>query len=520
MHKCVRALLTGAAMTCVFPAGAQTPQDIADLKAEVETLKAQLKAMEAKLDAVSAAGATAPAAVAAAAPAPTPSPAQAALADSSWKGGPQLSDGKGWSFKPRGRMHLDVGTVSPPDAIVTRNVGTNVRMRRIRLGAEGTMPGGFGYKVEADFANSSVGFGDAYLSYTPARDVTLRLGNYEPLNGFEQPTSSNYVTFTERAAFNDAFINTRRLGGSIAYAPKGSGFKAEVGMFASHSIDSSLDADGYILAGRTTYSPQAMGGQLHLGLNSQYRHFTSNNNGAPATGVGQTSSGQLLRLRARPNSQLTDLRFVDTGNFAARSMTTFGVEAAAIFKGPYFAVEGQFAQVDGYGAGDILTGLDSFGGSNSAVTTDGDPGFFGGYVEAGYFLTGEARGYKDGEWARTKVLNPVSKGGSGAFQVAARIDYLNLQSSRLQAGATNNFNTGASTLAPIDSRLARGGSQTSYIAAVNWLPVDYIRFMVNYAHLSVEGGPFAATVRPTSTDPVNERGYGVDVIAARMQIDF
>ncbi len=38
-------------------------------------------------------------------------------------------------------------------AIVTRNLGFNTRARRIRLGAEGTIPGGFGYKCEMDFAN-------------------------------------------------------------------------------------------------------------------------------------------------------------------------------------------------------------------------------------------------------------------------------------------------------------------------------------------------------------------------------
>ena len=51
--------------------------------------------------------------------------------------------------------------------LVTRNLGFNTRVRRIRLGAEGTIPGGFGYKFEMDFANSSVGFGDAIITYTP-----------------------------------------------------------------------------------------------------------------------------------------------------------------------------------------------------------------------------------------------------------------------------------------------------------------------------------------------------------------
>ena len=70
----------------------------------------------------------------------------------SWKGAPLFEDkDAGWSFKPRGRIQYDVGYVSnPDDSIVTRNLGFNTRARRIRLGAEGTIPGGFGYKFEMD----------------------------------------------------------------------------------------------------------------------------------------------------------------------------------------------------------------------------------------------------------------------------------------------------------------------------------------------------------------------------------
>jgi phosphate-selective porin OprO/OprP len=44
--------------------------------------------------------------------------------------------------------------------------------------------------------------------------------------------------------------------------------------------------------------------------------------------------------------------------------------------------------------------------------------------------------------------------------------------------------------------------------------------MLNYGRVNVEGGPLAATVDPLSTLPVDERDYSVDVLAARMQIEF
>jgi phosphate-selective porin len=108
----------------------------------------------------------------------------------------------------------------------------------------------------------------------------------------------------------------------------------------------------------------------------------------------------------------------------------------------------------------------------------------------------------------------------GAFQIAARFDYLDLDDDALKNGVTNNFATGTSTLAALNSRLGRGGTQTSYLLGLNWYPIDYLRFMVNYGRVNVEGGPLAATVDPLSTDPVDERDYSVDVLAARMQIEF
>jgi phosphate-selective porin len=90
----------------------------------------------------------------------------------------------------------------------------------------------------------------------------------------------------------------------------------------------------------------------------------------------------------------------------------------------------------------------------------------------------------------------------------------------LKNGVTNNFATGSNSLAALNARLGRGGTQTSYLLALNWYPIDYIRFMLNYGRVNVEGGPLAATVDPLSTQAVDKRDYSVDVLAARMQLEF
>ena len=511
-------------------------QQFAEMQAQLERLDRRVNALEGELDkertrADSAEArarlAEADAAAArtelakAALPAPTVSAKPAT--EIAWKGAPELSTKDGWTFKPRGRIHLDGGTISSPGALSNPSLGGNLRVRRLRLGAEGTMPGEIGYKLELDFANSSVAMADALVSYSPRNaPIILRAGNFETLNGLEQITSSNNTSFVERASFNDAFLNSRRLGAAIAFKNKSGTVRAEVGAFAAHSLDSSLDNDGWIGAARLVFAPQALGGQLHFGANYQYRDFASNISGGTSTGANMPSVNQLSRYRARPNSQLTDVRFVDTGSFAAKGDSVFGLEGAAIFPGLYLAGEAQWVKARSYRPGDLASGSDAFSGGNSAVVTSTNPGFFGMYGEVGYFLTGETRGYKrgDGTWSRTKVNKPWSKGGLGAVQLAGRFEFLDLDDDALIAGPTNNFSTGTSALAALPTRLGRGGTQSSYLVGLNWYASDYLRLLVNYGRIEVRSGPLAATVDPLSTDPVDQREYGANVLQTRLQFDF
>ncbi len=444
----------------------------------------------------------------------------------SWKGAPLFEDkGEGWSFKPRGRIQYDAGYVSnPDDNLITRNLGFNTRARRIRLGVEGTIPGDFAYKFEADFANSTVGFGDVILTYAPKeKPYSFTVGNHETMNGFEQITSSRFITFLERGAFNDAFGNTRRIGVSMGLVNKANTLRFNAGLFAAHSIDSSFDNEGYIAAARGVYAPLMGANQLHFGANFQHREFQSNNNATPSTSIGAPSSNQIARYRARPFTQTTDVRFVDTGNFAADSDNIIGLEFGGIFKSLHVSAEGQYTKVNSdYNPGDITTGLDQFAlnssGAPAYVVPTGNPSFWGGYAEVGYFLTGETRGYKNGTWDRTKVLKPFSKGGWGAFQINGRVDYLDLSTSKLKNALTNNFATGTTSLS--GSRLGRGGTQLGLLAGLTWIPEDYMRVLLNYSHAEITGGPFAETAEPDSNKAVDKRKYGVDVLTTRFQIDF
>jgi phosphate-selective porin OprO and OprP len=153
----------------------------------------------------------------------------------------------------------------------------------------------------------------------------------------------------------------------------------------------------------------------------------------------------------------------------------------------------------------------SFGANNGVaggLFYDGDPSFRSAYAEIGYYFTGESRGYKGGRWDRPKVLHPFNDGGWGALQVNARLDWLDL-GDRVGSGAT----LGAPDY-------VNGGKQLGYELSLIWNPTDYLRFQAQYARAAVTGGPRAATVDPSSSEPVNLRDFSADTFALRGQVDF
>jgi len=454
----VRALLAGGALIISTGALAQDaePQpdasdttadaaiaqasDLDDAQAKIELLQAQVEALQESIAQIQ---------------------ANQAKATPAWKGAPQLEDkDKGWSFKPRGRLMYDFATVGAPGDYEHPGLGFSNELRRGRFGVEGTVPGGFGYKLELDFANapSEFEFTDAFLNYKTG-PFEFTVGQHNNFQSLDELTSSLHSSFIERAAFTDAFGFERRVGASVQYS-SGS-LLAQAGAFTDNINDLNSvgdDNNSYSFDGRLVFAPLMGANQLHFGASAHYRELND-----AATSV---------RYRQRPAVHTTDVRFMDTGSLAgATSETGYGVEAAGIF-GPFHVASEAYRQKV------ARTGFD-------------DPTFFGAYVEGGYFFTGESRGYKGGKFDRVKVKKGFDQGGWGALGLNLRWDYLDLNNGGIL-----------------------GGKQNAYQASLNWKPTDYVLFGLNYAHLIYKDG---IDIDPTAGV---DRDYSVDMIALRSQVDF
>ena len=437
MRSLLALLLAGSATLAPVHAVAQpidlaaVQDQLAAMQAEIARLTAQVAELRARETAREATPAPVPAAVAASAPAPA--------ATITWRGAPEIAGEGGWSFKPRGRLQIDTGVIDAPSAIAGNSLGFGTEFRRAYIGVEGTLPGGFGYRMEADVANSAVDLTDVYLTYKASRELTLTAGQHKAFWGLDEMTSDLFTPFMERAAFNSAFGFERRVGLSGNYA--GKDVIVQLGVFADNAADLNADTNNsHSLDGRVVFSPAVGEGRLHIAGSAHIRDL----NDAAAT----------VRYRARPFVHTTDLRLIDTRAFAATGERSFGLELAYI-RGPFHA---------------------TFEGHRLTARRPGlpDPDFWGGYAEIGLLLTpGDTSAYRGGAYDRIRPVKPVSAGGIGAIQLNARYDRLDLS----------------------DGAIVGGRQQAALLSAI-WIPTEYVRFLVNYGHLWIDDAAVLAGTDP------------------------
>lgn len=382
-------------------------------------------------------------------------PAFAQDASPRFAGAPRIGSTSSWSLKPRGRVQYDIGNVSAPAGVNAAGLGFVDELRRARLGIEGTAPGGFSYLFEIDLAEGIAEFTDATISWRASPRMSLTVGQHNNFQSLDELTSSRFSSFIERAAFTDAFGFERRLGlsGTLTSGP----VIAQLGVFHDNLLDVD-EGDGMIgVDGRVVYAPRLGGTQLHLAASA---HWRDNGDLAAPT-----------RYRQRPVIHASDARFLATPALAVDRETSFGLEAAAI-RGPlHVTAEAHWLNAD--------------------RVTGADPTFFGGYVEIGWFITGETRGYRSARWDRTRVRRggAIEEGGLGAVQLNLRYDYLDLNSSGIRGGIQNGLQLG-----------------------LTWIPTDHVRFLVNYARLSYDDAAIPAAG--------GRRDYAVDTVGVRAQLDF
>jgi len=298
-----------------------------------------------------------------------------------FQGAPKVKDANGNYWKVRGRVLWNWASISETRTGAVKNSFDDSEFRTARMGITGKYTN-FKYKAEVDFVGRGTTAKAVNVIWSDADivPVYVKVGQMKAGNTMEESTSSLHSTFIERGMITDAVGLDRRIGAEVGQA--GDNYSWMVGAWGN-SINRAIDGSpaNIILAARASYAPVLEKDKLvHIGA---FVRHTNTQRGAPSRSARWGS--HLATEKIRP--------------ILGDNAVLYGAELASAF-GP-FHTQAEFMAEDG---------------ETGSVS--------GGFVQAGYFLTGETRGYKAGagKFDRTKPARPLSKGGFGAWEIA--MDYI------------------------------------------------------------------------------------------------
>lgn len=328
------------------------------------------------------------------------------------------SPGRYWTFKLGGRLQADTGFVAP-DSSLDGRFGLNgsqerSEIRRARLYVRGTIGDHVGWKIQYDFANDL--FADVYVAVRDVGPVSLaHFGHFKEPFSLEELVGSNETVFLERGLPN-ALVSGRKGGIAALSAFFNNRVTAELGLFGDTSSVKQLGdtfsqtGAGFDLALRITGIPWQLGPNRFLHIGGSFLHRVRND--------------ETTRFLSPPESNLAPF-LVDTGDFQSDGGNAFGLEAAY--------THGRFYAQSEW----ILTTAD--------VVDEGYHHFSGMYFLAAWFLTDDHRTFlgQRGIWGRvTPHCDAFQTGCWGAWEVAARISRLDLESGQIRGGILNDTTLG------------------------------------------------------------------------------
>src|SRR6185312_1197587 len=469
-HSLMGTALSGAVLLAAYPAAAQTSisSQMQSLQSQIQQLQQQLQGLQGQVNDSQAAARQAQQDAAQA-------QSQAKQAQEHPAGGNALvtmsagnrpsictADGEN-CIALTSRLHFDVGDYLSvrPQGTTPVNLHSGANARRARIGVLGKFAGDWNYALIYDFGGStdatpSTGIENAFVTYNGLKQVGVTLGYIDVPFTLDEAISSNDIMFMERASIQSVVTSISGSDARSAFGFTWNNDRAWLGAFVtgptagtSHTQPEQLGST-LRAAYQLVQTPTAT---LHIGANGEYQFQGQN---------------EQLSLSDRPELRISPTTFLNTRTLNTESAYAVGPE----FAGNWDSLYGQ--------AEYYHVGIDRRGGSPTV-------NFDGYYAQAAYTLTGEQRHYlpATGAYGSITPAHPLSfsRGGAGAWEVAARYSF-----------------------ADLNDKDVHGGKQHVYTLGLNWYPITNIRFMFNYLHGLVD--------RPDAG------GAHFDAIAMRTQIAF
>ncbi|MDJ0521989.1 MAG: porin [Planctomycetota bacterium] len=370
-----------------------------------------------------------------------------------WHNGLMLTS-KNVRMRIGGRMHIDHWFVDDDDFVANgfndEDYESGVEWRRLRLKNSGVLYDHVEWSLSVDFQEpDEPELRDAYIGLVNLRECfgcafpNIRVGHQKVPFSLAYLTDSNCRQFMEMPAAVETFIyEPRRWGITIHDSFMGGQLNYAFMYFLTEDVEreqqfefdnDESDDDGYGFAGRITYTPwydcECSCRRLHVGAGFMAWED-----------ITQTDFDRDGYSRVGNTPNLINADVPAEGFFA------WNVELALIY-GP-FSLQGEYISVD----------VDA--------PASGDPTFTSWYAQAGYWLTGECRGYSRGVHTCTPPCCNFLDNDCccyGGLEVAVRYDFVDLND-----GAIN------------------GGELTNFVVGINWHLNPNARVMINWFSTSAE----------------------------------
>jgi phosphate-selective porin OprO/OprP len=301
----------------------------------------------------------------------------------------------------------------------------DIDLRQARLGLDGSLAGELSFRLDLELAEDDPELRDAWIQKGGLALGALRIGHFREPLGLEANTARPQLTFAERAAPVHAFTPGRSLGLMLHDTWADDRAHWAVGAFLPTNSRLERAGSDHSFTARCTCLPlRELEGErlVHLGVGYSHRDTDDG-------GVGYSASGEIDLLDP----------LLGTGTLDADSVGVLGVEAAWVH-GP-FSAQGEL----------LHAALDVEGGQ--------DADLHGGYVQMSAFLSGESRPYDPsrGAFARIEPATGwLEEGGLGAWEIAARWSWADLDDGAATADVIHNLALGANWYLDRKTRLMLG----------------------------------------------------------------
>jgi phosphate-selective porin OprO and OprP len=393
----------------------------------------------------------------------------------------QIDTGDYVSFRPDSRK------VGPQD------LSSGLNARRARLGIAGTAgPWGFGLVWDAGNSSDATakGIETAQIVYGGLKGAAFEIGYSNTFFTLDQATSSNDTLFLERATPSNIATNFNTGDARSNAGVRFFGDRYWLGGY----VTGPASGDSHTLTGERLGAfqrgaVQVLKGEdytLHLGFGVDELLAPPNaGNGTP----------KAVSLSDQPELRLDPTTLLSTGTIGsaahpATSGYVLDLETAGNWRSLFWQGELYRYQISRRGLADA-----DFGGA---------------YEEVSWTLTGETHTYnpQSASYFRVYPKRPFSltEGGLGAWEIAARVSYVDLDS---------DFRTGSAL--SVQPAAVDGGRQTGYTLGLNWYPNDLFRLLLDYNHIDFAKANGTAAAGAALGIPV---GAHSDAVSLRTQVAF